>query len=63
MLLAAGRDELAGDPEPLAQAIPGCRLVVLPGTTHHSILADPRSQDAVFQFLGLGAPPREEHRW
>jgi pimeloyl-ACP methyl ester carboxylesterase len=63
MLLAAGRDELAGDPEPLAEAIPGCELTVLPGTTHHSILADPRSQDAVFRFLGLGAPPREEHRW
>lgn len=63
LLLAAAQDELAGDPRPLAQAIPGCETVIIPGTTHHSILADPRSQDAVFRFLGLGAPQREEHRW
>lgn len=63
LVLAASHDELAGDPGPLADAIPGAKKVVIPGTTHHSVLADPRSQDAVFAFLGLGAPPRQEHRW
>ena len=63
LVLAAGHDELAGDSGPLVDAIPGAKKTVIPGSTHHSVLADPRSQDAVFAFLGLGAPPRQEHRW
>ena len=42
----------------LVAAVPGARLVVIPGTDHLSIVADPRFHAAVREFLSVtGRPP------
>ena len=63
LVVAAGRDEFAGDSAPLAEAIPGARLQVVPGTAHHSVLTDPRTRTAVFAFLGIAASSGAVSRW
>ena len=43
---------MAGDPGPLADAIPGSRLVMLPGKNHLSAVPDAGYKAAVLEFLG-----------
>jgi pimeloyl-ACP methyl ester carboxylesterase len=62
LVVGAGTDPFAGAPDPLADAIPGARAVTIRGTTHHSVLADPRTKVAVFEALGL-PPPGGGSRW
>ena len=63
LVLGAQRDEFSGPVEPLAEAIAGAKCATLPGTTHHSILADPAAKDIAFEFLGLSPPVHYEHSW
>ncbi len=63
LVLGAQHDEFSGPVEPLANAINGAKCATLPGTTHHSILADPATKDIVFEFLGLPPPVHYEHSW
>jgi pimeloyl-ACP methyl ester carboxylesterase len=56
LVVGAGQDPFAGAAQPLADAIPGARAVTVPGTTHHSVLTDPRTKLAVFPFIGLQNP-------
>ena len=52
MLVVAGsRDVLAGDPQILADAIPGARAVTLPGCDHFSAIPHALFKAAVFDFL------------
>ena len=51
-LVAAGsRDELAGDPQALAEAIPGAKAVTLPACDHFSAIPHALFKAAVFDFL------------
>ncbi len=63
LILGAQHDEFSGPVEPLAEAIAGASCATLPGTTHHSILADPATKDRVFEFLDLPPPVHYEHSW
>jgi len=52
VLIATGsRDEIAGDPQVLADAIPGARLVSLPACDHFSAIPHALFKAAVFDFL------------
>jgi pimeloyl-ACP methyl ester carboxylesterase len=52
VLVAAGsRDEIAGDPQALADAIPGARAVSLPACDHFSAIPHALFKAAVFDFL------------
>ena len=62
LVVGAGTDPFAGAPEPLAEAIAGARSVTIRGTSHHSVLADPRTKVAVFDALGI-APSGGGSRW
>jgi pimeloyl-ACP methyl ester carboxylesterase len=44
-------DDLVGDPRPLADAIPGSRLVLIPGRDHLTAVPDRRYKRAVLDFL------------
>ena len=52
VLVATGsRDEIAGDPQTLADAIPGARFVSLPACDHFSAIPHALFKAAVFDFL------------
>jgi pimeloyl-ACP methyl ester carboxylesterase len=54
LVVAGARDELAGDPEPLAKAFPDGRAVRVPGVDHFSIIAHALFKASVFDFLDGG---------
>jgi pimeloyl-ACP methyl ester carboxylesterase len=51
LIVAGSRDELAGDPRVLADAIPGARAVTLPGCDHFSAIAHGLFKGTVIDFL------------
>jgi pimeloyl-ACP methyl ester carboxylesterase len=51
LVVAGSRDSLAGDPDELAQAIPGARAVALPGCDHFSAIPHALFKAGVFDFL------------
>jgi len=51
LVVAGEKDELIGDPRPLADAIPGAELVVIPGANHISAVTQERYKGAVLEFL------------
>jgi pimeloyl-ACP methyl ester carboxylesterase len=52
VLVATGsRDEIAGDPQVLADAIPGARMVAIPACDHFSAIPHALFKAAVFDFL------------
>jgi pimeloyl-ACP methyl ester carboxylesterase len=51
LVVAGARDELAGDPEPLAKVFPDGRAVRVPGVDHFSVIAHGLYKAAVFDFL------------
>jgi pimeloyl-ACP methyl ester carboxylesterase len=52
VLVATGsRDEIAGDPQVLADAIPGARAVSIPACDHFSVIPHALFKAAVFDFL------------
>ena len=51
LVVAGAHDELAGDPQALAEAIPGAKAVVLPGCDHFSAIPHALFRSAVFDFL------------
>ncbi|HXC54225.1 MAG TPA: alpha/beta fold hydrolase [Rhizomicrobium sp.] len=54
LVVAGARDELAGDPEPLAKVFADGRAVTLPGVDHFSAIAHALYKAAVFDFLDGG---------
>ena len=54
LVVAGARDELAGNPEPLAKAFPDGRAVVVPGMDHFSIVGHALFKATVFDFLDGG---------
>jgi len=54
LVVAGARDDLAGDPEPLAKAFPDGRAVVIPGMDHFSIVGHALFKATVFDFLDGG---------
>jgi pimeloyl-ACP methyl ester carboxylesterase len=51
LVVAGTRDELAGDPQGLANAIGGARSTLLPGCDHFSAIAHGFYKAAVFDFM------------
>ena len=51
LVVAGARDELAGNPEELARAMPDGRAVTLPGCDHFSAIPHALFKAAVFDFL------------
>lgn len=51
LIVAGARDALAGNPQILADAIPGARAVTLPGCDHFSAIPHALFKAAVFDFL------------
>jgi pimeloyl-ACP methyl ester carboxylesterase len=51
LVVAGARDELAGDPQVLADLIPGARASVLPGCDHFSAIPHALFKAAVFDFI------------
>jgi pimeloyl-ACP methyl ester carboxylesterase len=52
VLIVDGEDDvLATNPEELAAAIPGARLVMIPGRDHLTVVPDPRFKEEVLAFL------------
>ncbi len=51
LVVAGARDELAGDPDGLARAVPDGRAVTVPGCDHFSTIAHALFKAAVFDFL------------
>ena len=51
IVIAGARDEIAGDPQTLADAIPGARAVSLPACDHFSAIPHALFKAAVFDFL------------
>ncbi|HEY2482817.1 MAG TPA: alpha/beta hydrolase [Caulobacteraceae bacterium] len=51
LLVAGAADEIAGDPQPVADAITGAKCVVLPGCDHFSAIPHALFKAAVFDFL------------
>jgi pimeloyl-ACP methyl ester carboxylesterase len=51
LVVAGSRDELAGDPRLLADAIPGAKAVTLPACDHFSAIPHALFKAAVFDFL------------
>jgi pimeloyl-ACP methyl ester carboxylesterase len=51
LVVAGTRDELAGDPQALADAIPGAKAVSLPACDHFSAIPHALFKAAVFDFL------------
>jgi pimeloyl-ACP methyl ester carboxylesterase len=51
LVVAGARDELAGDPHPLAKAFPDGRAVVIPGMDHFAITGHALFKASVFDFL------------
>ncbi len=63
LVVVGEKDDLVGDPRPLADAIPGSRLVLIPDRDHLTAVPDRRYKQAVLDFLsesgGPGAAARE----
>ncbi len=53
LIVAGEKDELIGNPRLLADAIPGCQLVILKDQDHLSAVMDPAYKEAVGHFLHL----------
>ncbi len=51
LVVAGSRDDIAGDPRALAEAIPGAHCVALPGCDHFSAIPHALYKAAVFDFL------------
>jgi pimeloyl-ACP methyl ester carboxylesterase len=51
LVVAGSRDEMAGDPQALADAIPGAKSVTLPACDHFSAIPHALFKAAVFDFL------------
>jgi len=51
LVVVGERDDLVGDPRPLADAIPGSRLVLIPAKDHLTAVPDRRYKRAVLDFL------------
>jgi len=51
LVVAGARDEIAGNPQTLADAIPGAKSVSLPGVDHFSAIPHALYKAAVFDFL------------
>jgi pimeloyl-ACP methyl ester carboxylesterase len=51
LVAAGGLDDLAGDPQALADAIPGAKAVTLPACDHFSAIPHALFKAAVFDFL------------
>ena len=51
LVVAGSRDDLAGDPNALADALPGARCVVLPGCDHFSAIPHALFKASVFDWL------------
>jgi pimeloyl-ACP methyl ester carboxylesterase len=51
LVVAGARDELAGDPQPLADVFPDGRAVRVPGVDHFSIIGHALFKASVFDFL------------
>ena len=51
LVVAGDRDDVAGDPRPLAEAIPGAKLVLLPGKDHTNAVGARQHREAVLAFL------------
>jgi pimeloyl-ACP methyl ester carboxylesterase len=51
LVVAGSRDEMAGDPQELADAIPGAKCVTLPACDHFSAIPHALFKAAVFDFL------------
>lgn len=51
LVVAGARDQLAGTPQGLADAIPGAKAVTLPGCDHFSCIGHPLFKASVFDFF------------
>jgi pimeloyl-ACP methyl ester carboxylesterase len=51
LVVAGSRDEIAGDPQALADEIPGAKCVTLPACDHFSAIPHALFKAAVFDFL------------
>jgi pimeloyl-ACP methyl ester carboxylesterase len=51
LVIAGARDQLAGPPQGLADAIPGAKAVVIPGCDHFSMIAHGLFKASVFDFF------------
>ena len=51
LVVVGEKDDLVGDPRPLRDAIPGSRLVLIPGKDHLTAVPDHRYKKAVLDFL------------
>jgi len=51
LVVAGAHDEMAGDPQDLADAIPGAKAVTLPGCDHFNAIPHALFKAAVFDFL------------
>ena len=51
LVIAGSRDQLAGPPQGLADAIPGAKAVTLPGCDHFSMIAHGLFKASVFDFF------------
>ena len=51
-LVVIGDRDFAGPPDPLVDALPDARLVVLPGVDHFQAVRDFRAIDAALDFIG-----------
>ena len=51
LVVAGARDQLAGPPQPLADAIPDAKAVTLPGCDHFSCIGHPLFKASVFDFF------------
>jgi len=56
LIVVGSKDDAIGDPEPLAEMIPGARLLMLDGRHHLNAPSDQRYKDAVLEFFA--AAPR-----
>jgi pimeloyl-ACP methyl ester carboxylesterase len=51
LVVAGGNDDVAGEVDPLVDAIPGARGITLPGRNHMNAVGDRGYKDAVLAFL------------
>ena len=51
LVVAGSRDQMAGDPQGLADLIPGAKAVTLPACDHFSAIPHALYKAAVFDFL------------
>jgi len=53
LVVAGSLDDTAGPVEPLVNAIPGARGLVIPGRDHMKTVGDRRFKEAVVEFLDV----------